>query len=119
MAAIELSENAARQVYATLGGASTELGEILTQTRRRVASGEALAWSVPVSARTVHRLEGLFLLAKDEKVEVRLLPAQGLTPREQAFLDDFSAHCLPHAGAADGALGRRARFVAELSEELV
>src|SRR5260221_1343702 len=72
MSVLAIGEEAACAVYRCLGGEETPLTAILERTRQDVGRGERVTWRVPVSPRTVHRLEGLYRLSRDERAELEL-----------------------------------------------
>lgn len=112
---IQLSEAAACAANRTLNGARTELSDVLSQTQEQKAHGQSVAWQVPVTSQTVHRLEGLFTLAQREGVGFEPRVAGQMTERQLAFFEDFAFHSLHQDG---GGLRRKVRLAAELAEEL-
>jgi polysaccharide pyruvyl transferase WcaK-like protein len=117
MSTIELSEQSACQVNRTLNGDQTALSEVISETRRRRNDGEAVTWKIPVSPRTVHRLEGLYMLSKREEAELELTVTDTLSERQTAFLNDFALHRMGQNWDTGSGLPRKAEFAAELAEE--
>ncbi len=85
---IELSEEAATEAFDAVVGVSGELSTILEEARSCVPA-DGLAWLVPVTPRTVHRIEGLCLLADTAGCSVSFERSADLNERERAFFDDI------------------------------
>lgn len=67
---------------------------------RELARTTKVQWGFPVTSATVHQIEAVYLIARDEGFGFQLETSAPLSDREQAFVDDFARHCL---GARDGA----------------
>ena len=99
---LELDQQTATEVHATLAGHRTSLSALLDQARRS-GSEPAPTWTVPVTPRTVHRLEGLRRFAWDHGTAIDFLRPNGLSPTETIFWNDFRQSCGDRRGAASGA----------------
>ncbi len=119
MPVIKVGERAAREVYATLAGATTELSPIIAATREAVERREPVTWQLPATTATIHRLEGAFRLATELGASVELYPVAPLPAREQAFLEDFATHLLADSPDAPSPFAQRARLAGEVGEELL
>ena len=88
MASIQLSEEAAREVHATLAGRPTSLSRLLSRSEGsgQTASAE---WRIPLTSETVHRLEGLRRLASDHGISILPGAPQSLSLAETIFWTDF------------------------------
>lgn len=119
MTVIELSEDAACSVYRTLRGESTPLCAVIEESRAARQRGTEPVWRVPVTSTTVHRLEGLFLLARDEPASFEIGRVGVLSERERAFLQDFKQHRLHQTGEDQASsFTLMAHQAAEMAEEL-
>jgi polysaccharide pyruvyl transferase WcaK-like protein len=116
---LSISGQVTRQVYATLGGATTDLSAIIAQTRAARSEGKAVEWVMEVTQRTVHFVEGVFRVAQKEGAVLSLNECESMSERHQAFLDDFKKYCLAAGDEDKGSkLPRVAHEAAEVAEEL-
>lgn len=103
---LELDPQTATEVHATLAGRRTSLSTLLDQVRES-GSAESFKWLVPVTPRTVHRLEGLRRLAAEHKISIQFLEPRGLSPAEAIFWNDFRRSSSSSARRRAGSEARR------------
>ncbi len=111
MKIIELSEKAASEAFDEIAGASVELSTILDESGR-YGDARAVKWVVPVTSGTVHRIEGLCLLAEEAGYGLKFDVSPDLTERERAFFDDILG------ARADMVTSKLARLNAQINAQL-
>ena len=88
-----LSEAQWRSVHLWLNQGEGPFGDLIDQSRREALCGR-VTWTFPANAASIHFVEGAYRVARDEGFDFKVESDQALNPRDQAFLDDFSRHCL-------------------------
>jgi polysaccharide pyruvyl transferase WcaK-like protein len=74
---VDFALDAGADAFAALGRGQTTLRPMLDASRELRIKGVDVRWRVPLIEPLVYRLEGLFSLADDERVDAILLPASG------------------------------------------
>ncbi|MGH0028591.1 MAG: polysaccharide pyruvyl transferase family protein [Myxococcota bacterium] len=99
--------------FGLLADGSTSLAGVLTESRRLREAGTRVRWRVPLRPGRVHRLEGIFALARDEGFEAILgEPDAALDPDERRFAWDFVRYRLLEEGAGRLPGAERERLLA-------
>jgi len=92
----DVGEVAAGGVHDYLRGDANALAELLDRSRRARDAGP-VQWRVPLTAATVHRMEGLHRLTEEEGICINFQPISGLCDEDRTFFEDYSEHRLIHS----------------------
>jgi polysaccharide pyruvyl transferase WcaK-like protein len=87
---VDFELDAGADAFAALGRGQTSLRPLLDASRELRIKGVDVRWRVPLIEPLVYRLEGLFSLADDERVDAILLPAGG-GPSGSSLPNDLDA----------------------------
>ena len=85
---IALDEAATCAVHDLLAGQSSDLSQILIESKQAMANG-SVTWSIPVTSATVHKIVTICLFAADNGVSVELQSPRDLSDQESIFHEDF------------------------------